>query len=221
MKNVFILLLLSLAFSFNVQAQWQNGTNIYNTNSGNVGIGTSSPSYKLEVLGTWAFRQDGYFYNSAAYAYESSTDQYLHFKTYQGKGYLGMNSSNSLVLQSNGGNVGIGTANPDHKLDVKGTIHALEVKVDVSVPADYVFEENYYLTPLEEVETFIKENHHLPGIPSAKEIRETGWELGVMSNKLLEKVEELTLYVIELKKENEEIKKEIQKMKPSSSNGEK
>lgn len=126
-----------------------------------------------------------------------------------------MQSSNSLILQSNGGFVGIGTLNPGYKLDVRGTIRAMEEKVDVNVPADYVFAENYPLRPLDEVETFVKKNQHLPGIPSAKVIQESGWELGEMSNKLLEKIEELTLYVIELKKENDSMKKEILELKKS------
>ncbi len=209
----FILSTIFLIYSLEVNAQWQNGTNIYNNNTGNVGIGTSTPSYKLDVAGSWAFRQDGYFYNSIAHIYESSTNQYFHFKISQSKGHLGMNSTNSIVLQANGGFVGIGTLNPEHKLDVKGTVRAMEVKVDVNVPADYVFDENYSLKSLAEVESFVKANHHLPGIPSAKEIQASGWELGVMSNKLLEKIEELTLYVIELKKENEEMKLEISEMK--------
>ena len=214
----FGVLILFLTTSFNCFAQWQNGTHIYNTNSGFVGIGTSSPYYKLDVVGSWAFRQDGYFYNSTAYAYDSSYDQYLHFRATQGKGYVGMNSTNSLILQSNGGNVGIGTSNPGFKLDVRGTIRAMEVKVDVNVPADYVFSESYPLRTLSEVESYIKENKHLPGIPSAHEIRESGWEIGEMSNKLLEKVEELTLYIIELKKENDSIKKELLELKKSKKN---
>lgn len=105
------------------------------------------------------------------------------------------------------GNVGIGTTTPDAKLTVKGNIHAEEVKVDLSVPGpDYVFKGDYELKSLEEVQNYIKENGHLPNIPSAMEMEANGVELGIMNMKLLEKIEELTLYVIELKKENEEIR---------------
>lgn len=69
---------------------------------------------------------------------------------------------------SNSGNVGIGTVNPDQRLTVNGKIKAEEVQVVVDVPADYVFDEDYSLKPLEEVEEFIKENKHLPGYPMPK-----------------------------------------------------
>jgi len=99
------------------------------------------------------------------------------------------------------GNVGIGTTNPDSKLTVKGNIHAEEVKVDLSVPGpDYVFKEGYDLKSLEEVQNHIQEHGHLPNIPSAEEMEINGIQLGEMDMKLLEKIEELTLYVIELKK---------------------
>ena len=112
------------------------------------------------------------------------------------------------------GNVGIGTTNPDSKLTVKGNIHAEEVKVDLSVPGpDYVFEEDYNLRSLEETEAYIKENKHLPEIPSAKEMEANGLELGEMNMLLLKKIEELTLYVIELKKENESQQQEIEILK--------
>jgi hypothetical protein len=104
------------------------------------------------------------------------------------------------------GNVGIGTTTADYKLTVNGKIKAEEVQVVVDVPADYVFEENYQLKPLEEVEKFVKENKHLPGVPDAQTLINNGWQVGEMNNKLLEKVEELTLYMIELKKENEHLK---------------
>jgi hypothetical protein len=113
------------------------------------------------------------------------------------------------IIKGNG-NVGIGSLNPDAKLAVKGLIHANEVKVDLLVPADYVFEKYYtgnstlkpeYKIPtLEDVEKFTKENNHLPNIPSAKEIQEKGLNVGEMSNLLLQKIEELTLYTIEQNK---------------------
>jgi hypothetical protein len=110
-------------------------------------------------------------------------------------------------------NVGIGTTIPDSKLTVKGKIHAEEVKVDLAVPADYVFEKyylgesslksDYTLLTLSEVEKFTAANHHLPNVPSAKEIKKNGLLLGEMSNVLLQKIEEMTLYMIE---QNRQIK---------------
>ena len=116
------------------------------------------------------------------------------------------------------GNLGIGTTNPGaYKLAVNGKIHAKEVKIDLTGWADYVFQEDYDLPTLEEVEQHIKEKGHLPNIPSAQEVAENGIELGEMNKLLLEKIEELTLYVIELKKENSikmaEMKREIENLK--------
>jgi len=99
------------------------------------------------------------------------------------------------------GNLGIGTTTPDEKLTVKGKIHTEEVRVDLSVPApDYVFADNYNLPTLESIEKFIKSEKHLPEIPSAKEMEANGVELGTMNMLLLKKIEELTLYQIELLK---------------------
>jgi hypothetical protein len=76
---------------------------------------------------------------------------------------------------NNNGNVGIGTKNPDAKLAVKGTVHTEEVKVDLNVPApDYVFEKNYNLRTLAEIETYINQNKHLPEVPAAKEMEANG-----------------------------------------------
>jgi hypothetical protein len=77
---------------------------------------------------------------------------------------------------------------------------------------DYVFEKNYNLRPLAEVENYINQNKHLPEVPAAKEMEANGVNLGEMNMLLLKKVEELTLYVIELKKENEKQQLEIQKL---------
>lgn len=106
------------------------------------------------------------------------------------------------------GNVGIGTSAPQNKLDVNGTIHAREVKVDLTGWSDFVFQPSYKLKPLIEVESFIKTNGHLQDIPSAAEVEKDGINLGEMQKKLLQKVEELTLYVIEQQKMIDELKKE-------------
>lgn len=109
------------------------------------------------------------------------------------------------------GNVGIGTSSfmdglTTYKLSVDGKIRAEGVKVYTDW-ADFVFEHDYNLPTLEEVEEYITENGHLKDIPSAEEVEKNGIELGEMNKLLLQKVEELTLYVIDLKKEINQIKK--------------
>ena len=89
----------------------------------------------------------------------------------------------------------------NHAISGKFTAKEIEVKVDTG--ADFVFKPDYNLMPLTEVESFVKENQHLPDIPSEKEMKENGLNVNDMQIKLLQKIEELTLYVIELKKENE------------------
>ncbi len=98
-------------------------------------------------------------------------------------------------------------ASEGHKLLVNGSILCEKVKVIGDVPnSDHVFEDDYNLRTLEEVEKFVTKNKHLPEIPSAKEFKENGYSIGEMDDVLLRKVEELTLYIIELKKEINELK---------------
>lgn len=86
------------------------------------------------------------------------------------------------------------------------SIKAEDINVNMSNVADYVFDENYNLKSLSEVESYVNEHKHLPGIPSAAEIEQNGVSLSKMSNMLLEKVEELTLHMIRLEKENAALK---------------
>ncbi|MBB5636512.1 hypothetical protein HDE68_002413 [Pedobacter cryoconitis] len=117
------------------------------------------------------------------------------------------------MLIKNDGNVGIGTDEPGiYRLAVNGKIRAKEIQVDTEWP-DFVFEETYPLRTLSSVELYIKKNKHLPEIPSEKEVRENGISLGEMNAKLLQKIEELTLYMIEIKKENVILKKEVKDIK--------
>jgi len=126
----------------------------------------------------------------------------------------GAGSGTSKLFVRGDGYVGIGTAQPDQKLTVNGTVHATSVKVESTVPApDYVFENSYALPTLDEVKSYIDENKHLPEVPSAKEMEAKGIDVGEMNMLLLKKVEELTLYLIELKQENKAMKSEIDDLK--------
>ncbi len=134
---------------------------------------------------------------------------------------MGLNASTKLYLQSNSsgitidtsGNVGIGTTDPGvYKLAVKGKIHAEEVVVDTGW-ADFVFKKDYDLMPLEKVARHIEEEGHLPGIPTEREVQENGVSIGQIQSKLLQKIEEMTLYVIGLKKEGDLLRKENETLK--------
>jgi hypothetical protein len=198
--------------------------------AGKIGIGTTTPFDLLHVNGNISIKPD-----------DSNVPSYLNFKRTSdgwiaariGQVYSRVAYGGHLIFETNGsanstnliermritydGNVGIGTTIPDALLAVKGTIHSQEVKVDLNVPGpDYVFEPNYDLKPLSEIETYIKANKHLPEIPSAKEMEKNGVQLGEMNMLLLKKVEELTLYIIEKEKEFIELKSEVEALKRSN-----
>lgn len=203
--------------------------------NGNVGIGTPNPSVKLQVNGdissTGADQKigfntiDNFTSGNGTIAHYGMTyrKNELNIPILSCSGYFGMNfftfGIERMRIKENG-YVGIGSINPDEKLTVKGKIHAEEVRVDLQVPADYVFQKYYtgksdlksdYVMPtLAEVEKFTKENNHLPSVPSAQEIKDKGLQLGEMSNAMLQKIEELTLYIIEQNKEIKAQNKRIQ-----------
>jgi hypothetical protein len=111
-----------------------------------------------------------------------------------------------------GDKVGIGTDDPYYKLDVNGTIRAKEVKVNLNSGADFVFEPGYQLKPLDEVHSFIKENKHLPEIPTAAEMTNGDTNLGELQVKLLQKIEELTLYTIQQQEMIEKLSAKVEKL---------
>jgi hypothetical protein len=133
-------------------------------------------------------------------------------------GNVGVNTNTPNARFHVGGNVYIGTSAGSpavgYQLSVQGKIISEEIKVQLSGSwPDYVFADEYKLTPLNELEQLIKMNKHLPNIPAAAEVEKDGFLLGDMNKRLLEKVEELTLYVIEIDKENKKLKQEMQEVK--------
>lgn len=135
-----------------------------------------------------------------------------------GGGDVVLNPNSGGFVQLNptgGGNVAIGTivsaTAATYKLTVTGKIlcEELRVKLQSSGWPDYVFDDSYHLLPINEVEKFIQQNKHLPGIPSAAEIEKEGIAVGDMQKRMMEKIEQLTLYIIEQQKQIDELKKMI------------
>ncbi len=191
--------------------------------SENVGIGTTTPTQKLEVKGSIQLKSDSYITygiereNGAKSAFGITSNTHDGFLSSSGSLKFLINNNgtsyNTGMLINSNGNIGIGTTNINNwKLAVNGNIRAKEIKVEAGW-ADFVFENNYNLPTLKEVEAHIKQKGHLKDIPSAKEVAENGIFLGEMDSKLLQKIEELTLYTINQGKDISKLKKENQELK--------
>lgn len=206
---------------------------------GNVGIGTINPLGTLHIqknvangIGPVLLLQNNQYYNSSGagsaikflgFGEPAMLDRYIQLEAVMGE--TSMPDNFSVVFNNDGtiirpliikytGSVGIGTTETGtHKLAVGGTIGAREIKVEAGTWSDFVFGNEFKLKKLQEVEKFIEENNHLPDIPSEREVKENGIQLGEMNAKLLQKIEELTLYMIEQNKKIETIEEQNKLLK--------
>ena len=189
-------------------------------------IQTESTSTAVGILGAstypagasfWAYGQTHASYPGSAYIVSGGTGTsntgLIEFANRSSSGY-----SAKMDILANG-RVGIGTASPQYLLSVKGTVGAEEFIVTNSGWSDYVFRPGYRLRPLSEVGAYIQANHHLPDIPSEAEVKEKGVSMGEMQSKLLGKVEELTLHMIQQEKENQELRQRIARLEQYAAAG--
>jgi hypothetical protein len=258
MKKIFIILVAVFSlFALESNAQWtNNGTDMWKTNSGNVGIGTATPARILSVAAsnatvkiedldgdgastirdsydpTWSTMQISKFatVGNAQISIDprpsdgSSDAIFRFFRATNTTGNVGFyihagdgSGDVNTIMSGNGdsyfnllsGGVGIGTETipSGYKLAINGKaiVESLEVQLEANWP-DYVFGDNFQLRSLHELEQFINENKHLPDVPSAEEMENSTLDLGKMNIILLQKVEELSLYVIQLQKEVDMLK---------------
>ncbi|HYV95068.1 MAG TPA: hypothetical protein VE978_25055 [Chitinophagales bacterium] len=204
-------------YSFTSEASYNTffGANAgYVTNTGqhnacfgySAGVNNSSGNYNTFIGNNAALSNSSGSFNSSL-GFNTDVVGNISYATAIGAGAIA-SQSNTIILGGGGSyaaNVGIGTSVPAYKLDVCGAIRGTEVRVQTGW-CDYVFEKNYHLMSLHEVEEYIKAFHHLPEISSATEVEANGLNVGDMTSAMMKKIEELTLYVIQQQKEIDELK---------------
>jgi len=180
---------------------------------GNIGIGDNNPWAPLTLKKISndnknegvALASSGADYSAIGYRFKANGSNYYQVlyngSEIQWKHFDGSNYVPRMILKNNG------------NVAIQGKLEAKEIKVQLLPTADFVFNDNYELKEIQEVESFIKENRHLPDFPSANEIEENGVNLGEMDAKLLQKIEELTLYMIDQNKRIEKLEKENKLLK--------
>ena len=205
-----------------------SGTNF---NLGSLLKSTSGRSgYVAVVDNNWLNNagSNGHFISLFPYDNVSGTNDDLQWKAF--RLMSGSSLQDKFWVNKNGdgyyaGSLAIGTITipSGYKLAVDGKIRAREIKIDTDTWSDFVFSPNYKLRSLEETEQFINENGHLPEIPSAGQVKEEGISLGEMNAKLLQKIEELTLYNIEMNRKiemliekNKNLENEMEQLKTNN-----
>lgn len=208
------------------------GNGVWNS-KGQVGIGTLDPAQysQLDVVGGYIQTRptlaDAGYHLVGRSGIDINNSTYFQTRSSEGWELLGANKIGNVSLKGlaftmggdgvvnakmailPSGNVGIGTISPEEKLSVKGKILAQEITIKPTGWADYVFEKSYQLQALSDIEEYISKNKRLPGIQSAAEVEKNGVGLGEMNAKLLAKIEELTLYLINHNKELNLLKEQI------------
>lgn len=199
-----------------------NGNGFMIDTNGYVGFNTNKPKQKIHVVdnnimisrtsakapgvtnGALMFGDEtnnNCLYGAWAIEYVDSENEGYGLNFFKPWATCNTNPGNYKLFLADNGNIGIGTNAPQAKLTVDGNICAKEVRVSLSGSPcwpDYVFANDYDLMKISDLKKYIQANSHLPGIPSAAEVEGYGVELGATTELLLQKIEEMTLYIIQL-----------------------
>jgi hypothetical protein len=207
-----------------IRAYGVSGVQAYFT-AGNVGVGTSTPTAGLEISNDEGLK----IQSKVDGGYKGNIKMVDAFNNSTSRDDMLFSTAGGFMFKMDDNNNGVSTVpgfsvyNSDNNcvfaikestgdVTVDGKVTSTEVEVKTDVWPDFVFEPTYTLKPLEEVEQFILTNKHLPDVPSEKEVKENGLSLGQSDAVLLQKIEELTLYLIEQNKENKEQSEKIKEL---------